>query len=64
MLSLALATRALPTKNIIIVFCRCSIDLKTFFANKIINGLIYFLQFRLILNYDTSVFDTCVVDNF
>ena len=50
MAKLASATDGKAVENVLIVFTQCSIENSFKFVNRIINELIYFLQFRLILN--------------
>ena len=50
MTKLASATDGKAVENVLIVFTQCSIENSFKFVNRIINGLIYFLQFRLIIN--------------
>ena len=51
MAQLASATVGKATsKNVLMMCYECSIENSIRFVNRIINGLIYFLQFRLIIN--------------
>ena len=49
--------------QILYMFYSCSVGLFLKIGNRILNDNIYFLQFRLILNGNISVFDTCVFEN-
>lgn len=51
------------TDKLSLLFCRCSVGLFFKIGNRIINDSIYFLQFRLITNKHTQVFNTLVFSN-